>query len=36
MNYIVIELQTNGGITAVVPPMVYTNKQEAESKFHQC
>lgn len=36
MNYIVIELQTNGGTTAVVPPAVYTNKQEAESKFHQC
>ena len=32
--YIVIEMQTNDGITAVVPPVVYSSRNEAEAKFH--
>lgn len=35
MNYIVLEMQTNNGTTAVVPPIVYSDRNEAESKFHQ-
>lgn len=34
MSYIVLEMQTNNGTTAIVPPFVYTNQKEAESKFH--
>ena len=34
MTYIVIETQTNDGITAIVPPLTYTDRNEAESKFH--
>lgn len=35
MNYIVIELQTNNGTTAIVPPVTYSDRNQAESKFHQ-
>lgn len=32
--YTVIELQTNDGITAVVTPVTYEKRNEAEAKFH--
>ena len=35
MNYIVIEMQTNNGTTALVPPVTYSDRNQAESKFHQ-
>ena len=34
MTYIVLEMQTNNGTTALVPPAIYTTRQEAESKYH--
>ena len=34
MTYIVIEMQTNGGVTAVVPPVAFANRNEAEARFH--
>lgn len=34
MNYIIIELQTNGNVTAIAPVLVYSDRLEAESKFH--
>lgn len=34
MTYIVLEIQTNGGVTAIVPPLSYTDRNAAESKFH--
>ena len=34
MTYIVIEMQTNGGVTAIVPPVAYTDRNQAESNFH--
>lgn len=34
MTYIVLEMQTNNGTTALVPPVVYYTRQEAESKYH--
>ena len=34
MSYIVIETQTNNGTTTIVPPVIYTDRNEAESKFH--
>lgn len=34
MNYIVIELQTTNGTTAVVPPVSYADRNQAENKFH--
>lgn len=34
MTYIVIEMQTNGGVTAIVPPVSFTDRNEAESRFH--
>lgn len=33
--YTVIELQTTGASTAVVPPVAYATQQEAEAKFHE-
>lgn len=35
MTYIVIETQTNDGVTAIVPPLSYTERNDAEAKFHQ-
>lgn len=35
MTYIVLEMQTSGGVTAIVPPLSYTDRNAAESKFHQ-
>ena len=35
MTYIVIELQTNDGVTTIVPPVPFTDRNAAESKFHQ-
>lgn len=32
--YTVIELQTTGTTTSVVPPVAYSTRQEAEAKFH--
>lgn len=32
--YIVIEMQTNDGVTAVVPPVAYADRNQAEAKFH--
>lgn len=34
MTYIVIEMQTNGNTTAIVPPASYNDRQQAESAFH--
>lgn len=34
MTYIVIEMQTNGGTTAIVPPVSYINRNAAEAAFH--
>ena len=34
MNYIVIELQTTGGTTALITN-TYTDRNQAESKFHE-
>lgn len=35
MNYIVMEMQTNNGTTAIVTPATYSDRNQAESKFHQ-
>lgn len=35
MNYIVLETQTTGDVTAVVPAVTYSDRLAAESKFHQ-
>ena len=32
--YTVIELQTTGGVTAVVPPVVKTTIEEARQEYH--
>ena len=34
MNYIVQEMQTTGNTTALVAPVVYPNRPEAESAFY--
>lgn len=34
MTYIVLETQTNGGVTAIVPPLAYTDRNAAEAQFH--
>lgn len=34
MNYIVIELQTTGGTTSL-PTNTYSDRNQAESKFHE-
>lgn len=34
MAYILMEIQTTDGNTAVLPPLVYTDRKEAESAFH--
>lgn len=34
MNYIIIETQTDNGVTAVVTPVVKSNFYEAEQEFH--
>ena len=34
MNYIVIEIQTTGGVTGVVPPATYANEAEAKRAYH--
>ena len=34
MTYTVIEMQTTGNSTAVVPPQVYQNREDAESRWH--
>lgn len=34
MTYIVLETQTNNGVTAIVPPTSYTDRQQAEAVFH--
>lgn len=33
-TYVIIEMQTNDGITAIVTPATYTDRNQAESKFH--
>jgi len=33
MNYIIIEMQTTNGQSAVVPPIAYTDAIEAEAVF---
>lgn len=33
MNYAIIELQTDNGTTAIVPPVVYADAREAEAVF---
>ena len=34
MTYIVMETQTNNGVTAIVPPTSYTDRLAAEAAFH--
>lgn len=34
MNYIVIETQTNAGTTAIVPPVIFTDRNAAEAQYH--
>lgn len=34
MNYIVIEIQTNAGVSAIVPPVLFTDRNAAEAQFH--
>lgn len=34
MNYIIVETQTTNGVTAVVPPVVKSNYNEAEQEYH--
>lgn len=34
MNYIVQEMQTTNGVTSLVPPNVYSTRNEADAKFH--
>ena len=34
MTYIVIEMQTSNGVTAIVPPVTFTDRNEAEGRFH--
>lgn len=34
MAYILMEIQTTDGTTAVLPPIVYENRKEAESAYH--
>lgn len=33
--FVVIEIQTSNGVTAVVPPVAYADRNEAEAKYHQ-
>ena len=34
MTYIVMEMQTSNGATAIVPPVSFTDRNQAESRFH--
>lgn len=34
MTYIILETQTTAGTTAIVPPVAFTDRQQAESRFH--
>ena len=34
MNYIVMETQTTGGTTAIVTPVIFNDRDQAESKYH--
>ena len=34
MNYILQEIQTTNGVTALCPPVVYNTREEAESAFY--
>lgn len=34
MTYIILEMQTSGGVTAVVTPSTYVNRNTAEQAFH--
>ena len=34
MTYIVLETQTTHGVTAIVPPLAYYDRNEAEAQFH--
>lgn len=34
MVYIVLETQTSNGATAIVPPVTFDNRQQAESRWH--
>ena len=34
MTYIIIEMQTNAGSTAVVTPATYTDRNQAENAYH--
>ena len=34
MNYIMQEIQTNGGVTALTPALVYPTREAAESAFY--
>jgi len=33
--FIVVEIQTKNGITSVVTPAAYADRNEAEAKYHQ-
>lgn len=34
MTYIIIEMQTTAGTTAIVPPATYSDRNQAEAAFH--
>lgn len=34
MNYIILESQTSNGVTSIVAPQIFSDYQQAESKFH--
>ena len=34
MNYIIMEVQTSNGTTAIVPPVVFDDRNEAEARYH--
>ena len=34
MTYIVLEVQTTGGVSAIVPPLAYTDRLAAEGQYH--
>lgn len=34
MNYIIMEIQTENGTTAIVPPVVFEDRNVAEARYH--
>ena len=34
MSYIMLEVQTDNGTAAIVPPVVFEDRNEAEARYH--